>query len=412
MQARHEVATRWRACAHAAARGRLAGRRRWPRAAPAIPSPVRAEMTQRVPSPGGGRCPAGSRSSLFSTAMRGVSAASSSRSTRSTTSPCSAACGSLASTTCSSRSAVRTSSSVLLKASTKPCGSLLMKPTVSMSSAAPPLGSSQPPHRRVECGEELVLDQHARRGQAVHQRRLPRVGVARPAPRSDTARWRGSRDAGARVRVTSSSRRRKLADAFAHAPAVDLELRLTGTACADAAAQTRQVLPLARQPRQQVLQLRQLDLQLAGQAVGALREDVENELAAIDHLDLERALEVALLRRRQRVVEDGDVARRCAPISCCDLLDLAGTDERRRGDAAHVPAAPGRRPRRRRCPRGARARRATPRRSSTAVVLAQACPRARRARAASAVAARQMAAAAPAAPWLRRESGVGCCSLK
>ena len=71
-----------------------------------------------------------------------------------------------------------TSSSVLLKASTKPCGSLLMKPTVSMSSACAAARQRQPPHRRIERREELVLDQHAGRGEPVHQRRLAGVGVA------------------------------------------------------------------------------------------------------------------------------------------------------------------------------------------------------------------------------------------
>ena len=134
------------------------------------------------------------------------------------------------------------------------------------------------------------------------------------------------------MRVTSSSRRRSAGDARAHAPAVDLELRLAGAARADAAAQARQVLPLAREPRQQVLQLRQLHLQLAGQAVGALREDVEDELAAVDDLHLQRAFEVALLRRRQRVVEDDDVGAALLHQRA-HLLNLARADEGCRVDA-------------------------------------------------------------------------------
>ena len=39
-------------------------------------------------------------------------------------------------------------------------------------------------------------------------------------------------------------------DAFAHAPAVDFQLRFAGTARTDTAAKTRQVLPLPRQARQ------------------------------------------------------------------------------------------------------------------------------------------------------------------
>ena len=61
------------------------------------------------------------------------------------------------------------------------------------------------------------------------------------------------------------------------------------------------------QPRQQVLQLRELDLQLAFARPRAPREDVEDQLRAIDDLAVERLLEVAQLRRRQLVVEDDDV---------------------------------------------------------------------------------------------------------
>ena len=63
----------------------------------------------------------------------------------------------------------------------------------------------------------------------------------------------------------------------------------------------------ADEPRQQVLQLRELDLQLAFARPGAAREDVEDQLRAVDDLAAERLLEVAQLRRAQLVVEDDDV---------------------------------------------------------------------------------------------------------
>src|SRR5207247_217406 len=82
---------------------------------------------------------------------------------------------------------------------------------------------------------------------------------------------------------------------LAYAAAVDLELRLTGPPRAHAAAQAREVGPLACQPRQEVLELRQLDLHLALERARPLREDVEDEGAAVDHLALAALLEVALL---------------------------------------------------------------------------------------------------------------------
>jgi hypothetical protein len=64
--------------------------------------------------------------------------------------------------------------------------------------------------------------------------------------------------------------------------------------------------PLARQARLQVAQLRDFDLELAGECARALREDIENQLAAVDDAELEFIFEVARLRGAERVVEDGE----------------------------------------------------------------------------------------------------------
>ena len=83
------------------------------------------------------------------------------------------------------------------------------------------------------------------------------------------------------------------------------------------------------QPRQQVLQLRELDLQLAFARPRAPREDVEDQLRAVDDLAADLLFDLPQLRRRQLVVEDDDVdvglgARRG------ERLDLAGAEEGRR----------------------------------------------------------------------------------
>ena len=93
---------------------------------------------------------------------------------------------------------------------------------------------------------------------------------------------------------------------MADAAAIGFQLRFAGTARADAAAQARQRVRRSDQPRHQVLQLRELHLELAFARARAPREDVENELRAIDDLPVERLLEVAELRGRQLVVEDHD----------------------------------------------------------------------------------------------------------
>ena len=56
-----------------------------------------------------------------------------------------------------------------------------------------------------------------------------------------------------------------------------------------------------------VLELRQLDLQARLPRAGAAREDVEDQLGAVDDLGVQLLLEVAHLRGREVVVEDDEV---------------------------------------------------------------------------------------------------------
>jgi hypothetical protein len=56
-----------------------------------------------------------------------------------------------------------------------------------------------------------------------------------------------------------------------------------------------------------MLELRQLDLQLAFPGAGTLREDIEDQRRPIEHLALKYALEVPALSGRQLVVEDDGV---------------------------------------------------------------------------------------------------------
>jgi hypothetical protein len=76
---------------------------------------------------------------------------------------------------------------------------------------------------------------------------------------------------------------------------VGLELGFARAAQADAALLALQVGPAAHQPRGHVLQLGQLDLQLALVGPRPLGEDIEDQPGAIEHPALQHALEVALL---------------------------------------------------------------------------------------------------------------------
>src|SRR5437588_13131057 len=60
--------------------------------------------------------------------------------------------------------------------------------------------------------------------------------------------------------------------------------------------------PHSSEPRKQILQLRQLDLESPFAAARALRENVEDELRAIEDLARKQILQVASLGRRKFVI--------------------------------------------------------------------------------------------------------------
>ena len=89
-------------------------------------------------------------------------------------------------------------------------------------------------------------------------------------------------------------------------------------------------VPGADQPRQQVLQLRELDLQLAFARPRAAREDVEDELRAVDDLPADLLFDVPQLRRRELVVEDDDDRRRSPRTTPRACWILPGAEKRGR----------------------------------------------------------------------------------
>src|SRR6476619_1478928 len=93
-------------------------------------------------------------------------------------------------------------------------------------------------------------------------------------------------------------------DAVVDQPAVRLELRLAGTANTDAPAELLEVRPHARQARQRVLQLRELDLHLGLAAPRTRGEDVEDELRAIHDTRAHGVFHILALRWRQLVVDN------------------------------------------------------------------------------------------------------------
>ncbi len=228
-----------------------------------------------------------------------------------------------------------TSSSVARNASTSWCGQLVDEPHGVGDDRRLAVAELDLAAGRVERREQLVLGQrHLRADERVEQGRLAGVRVAD--------------DADGRPQPPVSAARRRLAlltdllDAFLHLgdprpddPSVGLELALARTARADPALGPRQVGPQLGQARQLVLELGQLDLEAALVGLGVEREDVEDQPAAIDDLDVEQALERPLLGRRQLVVRDQEVEPGLA-LGRDELLRLALADVPVRIDVAAV----------------------------------------------------------------------------
>ena len=244
------------------------------------------------------------------------------------------------STTWTRRSARRTESRVERKASTSSWGSLRTKPTVSVTSTVSPPGreswrvrGSRVTKRRFSAGTPASV-------QAVEQGRLAGVGVAHQ--RQLTVAAAGPAAALQRPGALDLA---QVGLQPVHAPhqaaAVHLELGLARAPGPDATgllAEGRAPAPQAGQP---VAQEGQLHLGLALGAAGVLGEDVEDHRRAVDGGAPEQLLQVAVLGRRQLVVEDDRVGIEAA-AQRGDLLRLAPPDERGRvggvaplHDAAH-----------------------------------------------------------------------------
>ena len=81
------------------------------------------------------------------------------------------------------------------------------------------------------------------------------------------------------------------------------------------------MLPHAAHPRQVVLELRELDLELALGARRVLGEDVEDQLRAVDDARVERVLERPLLGRVELAVDEQDLGLGVA-VACFSSSSL------------------------------------------------------------------------------------------
>ncbi len=102
--------------------------------------------------------------------------------------------------------------------------------------------------------------------------------------------------------------RRKRCDAMPDLAAVHFQFRFAGTARADTASKPGQIVAIAAQPGQSVVELRVFDLKLAFFRAGPASKDIENKAGPVHDLGFERFFEVSRLAGRKFVIENDDVS--------------------------------------------------------------------------------------------------------
>ncbi len=185
------------------------------------------------------------------------------------------------------------------------------------------------PQRRIERRKQHVLGQDAGAGDPVEKRRFPGVGIA--YQRHDRMRHLPALGA---MKLASAHHLLKLAlepdDPLLQQAPVGFDLGFTGAAHETrTAALALKVGPASDQPALLVVQMRKFDLQRAFLGGGAAAEDFEDEARPVDNLGVPFFLEIALLYRRERMIDDHQAGIEFIE-QCTDFLDLAGAEQRRR----------------------------------------------------------------------------------
>src|SRR5581483_1831392 len=152
------------------------------------------------------------------------------------------------------------------------------------------------PHRWIECGKKLVRDIGIGTGHRAEQRGLASIGI--PHERKRRHRYLSPHlSSGLTLLADPREPLRQQPYSLSDQAAIGLELRFAGAAHADSAFLTLQMRPAAYEPRAEMFELCELDLQLPFEAAGPLREDVENEAVPVEHPPAGELLQVALLAR-------------------------------------------------------------------------------------------------------------------
>src|SRR5690606_711987 len=183
-----------------------------------------------------------------------------------------------------------------------------------------------PPQGRIKGGKQLVGGIYRRLGEGIEQRGFASVGIANQGDHGD---FRSTAGTTGLVPLTADLFQTlgDLLDARPQQSAVGFQLGFTRATQTNTALLPLQVSPAADQTGTQVVQLGQLDLQLALMGPGTLGENIQDQTGTVDDTAFQLTLEVALLARCQHMVEDDQVT-----FACLDqgpqLFHLAGADKK------------------------------------------------------------------------------------
>jgi succinyl-diaminopimelate desuccinylase len=180
--------------------------------------------------------------------------------------------------------------------------------------------------RRVERLEEAIVDRGVCSGERVQERRLPDVRIPSERDRRNTRAptlLPASRALTRKPTKTLLQQR----DPRPCETAVRLELAFARAAGPDATTEALEVVPHPAHPRKVVLELRELDLELPLRAPSVLREDVEDQLGAVDNPRLQCIFERSLLCRAELVVDEEHLASGVSE-GLLELRQLSLADER------------------------------------------------------------------------------------
>lgn len=183
----------------------------------------------------------------------------------------------------------------------------------------------EPAAGRVERREHPLFGDHLAVGQGVEKGALSRIGVADDRDDGKVS----SRPLGTTLLTTFTDVGQLLlkeGNPVADPASVDFQLGLSGATASDSTHQTGHLAPAASQSRQQVFQLGQFDLDAPLAGLRPLGEEVEDQLGAVDDLEIGRRIDRPDLRRGQLPIEDDHIGSQLERADD-DLLELALADE-------------------------------------------------------------------------------------